>query len=78
MHFLEAARFPKALVLAGRKVNFTLRPAKSADFQVDRVSSPPPHGVRAHSHYLILSYLICSHLHKNTNEPVFLYGAWPL
>ena len=28
MHFLEAARFPKAPVLAGRKVNFTLRPAK--------------------------------------------------
>ena len=27
-HFLEAARVPKALVLAGHKVNFTLRPAK--------------------------------------------------
>ena len=28
MHFLEAAWFPKAPVLAARKVNFTLRPAK--------------------------------------------------
>ena len=27
-HFLEAAQFPKAPVLAGCKVNFTLRPAK--------------------------------------------------
>ena len=26
MHFLEAARFLNALVLAGRKVNFTLPP----------------------------------------------------
>ena len=41
-HFLEAARFPKAPVLAGRKVNFTLHPAKSADFQVERVP-PTPH-----------------------------------
>ena len=31
MHFLEATWFPNALVLAGPKVNFTLRPAKSAD-----------------------------------------------
>ena len=31
MHFLEAARFPNAPVLVGHKVNFTLRPAKSAD-----------------------------------------------
>ena len=37
-HFLEAARFPKAPVLAGRKVNFTLRPAKSA---VRLTASPP-------------------------------------
>ena len=39
MHFLEATQFPKAPVLGGRKVNFTLGPAKSADFQVDHV--PP-------------------------------------
>ena len=40
MHFLEAALFPNALVLAGRKINFTLHPAKSADSQDDCV---PPH-----------------------------------
>ena len=39
-HFLEATRFPEAPVLAGHKTNFTLRPAKSADFQVDRISPP--------------------------------------
>ena len=36
-HFLEAAQFPIAPALVGRKVNFTLRPAKSADSQVDCV-----------------------------------------
>ena len=40
-HFLEAARFPKVPVLAGRKVNFTLRPVKSADSLVDTAEFCP-------------------------------------
>ena len=95
-HFLEAARFPKAPVLAGHKVNFTLRPAKR---QVPALAplvkgggwhargvgcrltvSPPPSQCLGPETaiVIILSYLICSHLHKNTNQPVFLYDAWAL
>ena len=77
-HFLEAAWFPKAPVLARRKVNFTLRPAKSADIQVDRVPPPSQCLGPETTTLIILSYLICSHLHKNTNQPVYLYGAWAL
>ena len=75
MHFLEAARFPKAPVLAGCKVNFTLRPAKSADtyFTPSKsllcqltvrltASPPPPHSVWALKQPLSLSYLILSYL----------------
>jgi len=54
MHFLEAAWFPNTPVLAGHKVNFTLRPAKSGDtyftprksqlFQLTvRLNMSPPH-----------------------------------
>ena len=62
-HFLEAARFPKAPVLVGRKVNFTLLPAKSADFQVDRL---PTHTLQClgpgSTTVIILSYHLLSYL----------------
>ena len=48
MHFLEDARFPKAPVLARRKVNFYFTRAKSAD----RVP-PPPHSVWAPPPHLV-------------------------
>ena len=72
MHFLEAGRFLNALDLAGRKVNLLYAPQKSAvsaDSQVDRLP-PPPHSVWA------LKQPLCSHLHKITNEPVFLFGGF--
>ena len=49
MYFLEEARFLNALVLAGRKVNFTLRPAEgrgheSLDFFGPNPSNGPCNG----------------------------------
>ena len=94
MHFLELAQFLNTPYLAGRKVNCTLRPAVGLYapllvfgpwFRLQR-DSPYPHTTAVWalkplcSHMLILSYhiLSCSHLHKITNEPVFVYGACPL
>ena len=63
MHFLEFARFLHAPHLAGRKVK--------GYFMTCCWSLRPAVGAWA------LKPLF-SYLHKNTNEPVFLYGAWPL
>ena len=63
MHFLELAQFINAMHLAGRKVKGYFMPLCS--------SFRPDVGVWALK-------LLFSYLHKNTNEPVFLCGAWPL
>ena len=94
-HFLEGARFPKALVLAGCKVTFYFTPRSvswlsgwpcppppgwggGAALHLTCTLLLPPHSVWALKQplslsYLILFYLIFSYLHKNTNEPVFLW-----
>ena len=63
MHFLEIARFLNAPHFGGHKVKGYFTPRCW--------SLRPAVGVWA------LKPLF-SHLHKNTNEPVSLYGAWPL
>ena len=61
-YFLEADRFPKAPVLAGRKVIFTLRPVQSSDFLVDRVPPITSQCLGSETTTLIiLSYLILSY-----------------
>ena len=63
MHFLELARFLNALHLAGRKVKGYFMPRCWSLLLAVGVWALKP---------------LFSHLHKNTNAPVFLYGAWPL
>ena len=63
MHSLELAGFLNAPHLAGRKVK--------GYFMTRCWSLHPAVGVWALKPPF-------SHLHKNTNEPVFLYGALPL
>ena len=66
MHFLEPAQFLNAPDLAGHKVNA----GHKVYFTACCGSVRPAVGV------LALKKL-CSHLHKITNEPVFLYGDAP-
>ena len=63
MHFLELAPFLNAPHLAGRKVKGYFTPRCWSLCPAVCVWALKP---------------LFSHLQKNTNEPVFLYGAWPL
>ena len=65
MHFLEAARFLYAPVLAGRKVNVLYAPGLAA--------RPPPPTTAVWA----LKQPLCSHLHKITNEPVDYMALGP-
>ena len=82
MHFLEAARFPKAPVLAGRKVLY----APQCQLTVRLTAPPRPTsqclGPETNTliilSYLILSYLILSYIILSyiiLYYPIYLY-AW--
>ena len=71
MHCLEPARFLNAPDLVGCKINVLYDPG------IAERPLPTP-AVYIAVGVWALKQPLCSHLHKITNEPVFLYGACPL